>query len=56
MCASKNIPSVRPANQIQRLSFNLTTGSGCDVQLGFFDLNWRYESLEEKNICLWRSP
>ncbi len=32
---SKNTPSARPANQIQRISLNLTTGSGCDVAIGF---------------------
>jgi hypothetical protein len=29
MVTSKNTPSARPANQIQRSSLNLTTGSGC---------------------------
>ncbi len=32
---SKNTPSARPANQIQRISLNLTTGSGCDGAIGF---------------------
>jgi hypothetical protein len=32
---SKNPPSARPANQIQRISLNLTTGSGCDGAIGF---------------------
>ena len=32
---SKNTPSARPANQIQRISLNLITGSGCDGAIGF---------------------
>jgi transitional endoplasmic reticulum ATPase len=32
---SKNTPSARPANQIQRISLNLTPGSGCDGAIGF---------------------
>jgi CRP/FNR family cyclic AMP-dependent transcriptional regulator len=32
---SKNTPSARPTNQIQRISLNLTTGSGCDGAIGF---------------------
>jgi hypothetical protein len=32
---SKNTPSARLANQIQRISLNLTTGSGCDGAIGF---------------------
>ncbi len=35
MGISKNTPSARPANQIQRISLNLTTGSGCDGAIGF---------------------
>ena len=35
MGTSKNTPSARPANQIQRISLNLTTGSGCDGAIGF---------------------
>ncbi|MGI8569290.1 MAG: hypothetical protein ACR2KT_09615, partial [Methylocella sp.] len=38
---SKNTPSARPANQIQRISLNLTNGSGAMGQLGFFDLRRR---------------
>jgi hypothetical protein len=33
---SKNTASARPADQIQRISLNLTTGSGCDGALGVF--------------------
>ena len=32
---SKNTPSARPANQIQIISLNLTTGSECDGAIGF---------------------
>jgi hypothetical protein len=35
MGTSKNTPSARPTNQIQRISLNLTTGSGCDGAIGF---------------------
>jgi hypothetical protein len=49
MVTSKNIPSARPANQIQRISLNLTTGSGAMGQLGFFDLSRRYEGLDAKD-------